>query len=73
MAVAPQPVAWSLRGLRSNWEKTHLKVLEKETADQLKGYKASMEPDAYKQTFDLMLLKRLREGAGVPRIGLFYL
>jgi len=61
------------RGMRSNWEKTHLKQLEKEVADQLKAYKASMEPDAYKQTFELMLLKRLREEAGVPRLGLFYL
>ncbi len=61
------------RGLLSNWEKPHLKLLEKEMADQLKAYKASMEPDAYKQTFELMLLKRLREEAGVPRLGLFYL
>ncbi|MEP6946498.1 MAG: hypothetical protein ABJA02_11320 [Acidobacteriota bacterium] len=61
------------RSVRSNWEKEHLKVLEKEIADQLKGYKASMEPEAYKQTFDLMLLKRLREEAGIPRLGLFYL
>ncbi len=61
------------RGLQSNWEKEHLKRLEKEIAGQLRDYKASMEPDAYKQTFDLMLLKRLREEAGVPRLGLFYL
>jgi hypothetical protein len=61
------------RGLLSNWQKPHLKLLEKEIAGQLKVYKAEMEPDAYKQTFDLMLLKRLREEAGVPRLGLFYL
>lgn len=61
------------RGLQSNWEKEHLKRLEKEIAGQLRDYKASMEPAAYKQTFDLMLLKRLREEAGVPRLGLFYL
>jgi hypothetical protein len=61
------------RGLQSNWEKEHLKRLEKEIADQLKAYKAAMEADAYKQTFDLMLLKRLRDEAGVPRLGLFYL
>lgn len=61
------------RGLRSNWDKPHLKLMEKEVAGQLKGYKAEMEPDAYKQAFDLMLLKRLREEAGVPRLGLFYL
>jgi hypothetical protein len=61
------------RGLQSNWDKPHLKLLEKEVAGQLKAYKAGMEPDAYKQTFELMLLKRLREEAGVPRLGLFYL
>ena len=61
------------RGLQSNWEKTHLKRMEKEIADQLKAYKAGMEPASYKQTFELMLLKRLREEAGVPRLGLFYL
>ena len=32
-----------------------------------------MEPDVYKKTFDLMLTKRLREDAGIPRLGLFYL
>lgn len=61
------------RGLQSNWDKAHLKRMEKEIADQLKAYKAGMEPAAYKQTFELMLLKRLREEAGVPRLGLFYL
>ena len=61
------------RGLQSNWDKTHLKRLEKEIADQLKAYKASMEPASYKQTYELMLLKRLREEAGIPRLGLFYL
>ncbi len=61
------------QALQSKWDKTHLKGLEKEIADQLKAYKASMEPASYKQTFELMLLKRLREEAGVPRLGLFYL
>lgn len=61
------------RALQSRWEKSHLKVLEKEIASQLKVYKDSMKTEDYKQTFDLMLLKRLREEAGVPRLGLFYL
>lgn len=61
------------RTMLTNWNKEHLKLLEKETAAQLKVYKAEMEPDAYKKTFDLMLLKRLREEAGIPRLGLFYL
>lgn len=61
------------RGMLQNWEPVHLKSLEKEVAAQLRGYKAEMDPEAYKNTFDLMLLKRLREEAGVPRLGLFYL
>jgi hypothetical protein len=32
-----------------------------------------MEAEAYQTTFDLMLMKRLREDAGVPRLSLFYL
>lgn len=61
------------RSMLTNWDKQHLKLLEKETANQLKVYKAEMEPEAYKNTLDLMLLKRLREEAGIPRLGLFYL
>jgi len=61
------------RAMLTNWEKQHLKILEKEVAGQLRGYKAEMDVDAYKNTFGLMLLKRLREEAGIPRLGLFYL
>jgi hypothetical protein len=61
------------RALVSNWEPSHMKVLQKEIAGHLRGYKAEMTPEAYKSTFDLMLLKRLREEAGIPRLGLFYL
>lgn len=61
------------RGMRTNWEPEHLKVLEKEVSGQLRGYKAEMEPEAYKNTFELMLSKRLREEAGVPRLGLYYI
>lgn len=61
------------RAMRQNWEPVHLKALEKEVGMQLRGYKAEMDAAAYKNTFELMLLKRLREEAGVPRLGLFYL
>jgi hypothetical protein len=61
------------RAMLTNWEPAHLKTLEKEVAGQLRAYKAEMEPDVYKNTFELMLLKRLREEAGIPRLGLFYL
>lgn len=61
------------RAMLTKWESSHLKTLEKEVAGQLRGYKADMDADAYKNTYDLMLLKRLREEAGIPRLGLFYL
>ena len=61
------------RAMRSNWDPAHLKILEKEVAGQLRAYKAEMQADAYKNTFDLMLTKRLREEAGIPRLSLFYL
>ena len=61
------------RTILTNTEKEHLKRLKKEVTSQLKLYKSAMDPDAYKNTFDLMLLKSLREDLGIPRLGLFYL
>lgn len=61
------------RGVLSNWDRVHLKKIEGEVAGQLRAFKSDMEPTAYKTTFDLMLMKRLREEAGIPRLGLFYL
>lgn len=59
--------------LLTNSDKLHLKKVEGEVASQLKPYKAGMEKDAFAKTFELMLLKRLREDYGVPRLTLFYL
>jgi hypothetical protein len=61
------------RGMLANWDRVHLKALEKEVRGQLRAYKSEMDAESYKNTFDLMLLKRLREEAGVPRLGLYYL
>lgn len=47
--------------------------IENEVKLQLKPYKSQMEPDAYKQTSRVMMLKRLREEEGIPRLSLFYL
>ena len=46
--------------------------LKQEVKDQLKPYRSQMEAAAYKQTFDNLLLKRLREQFAVPRLSLFY-
>lgn len=40
--------------------------------DQLKPYRSRMESAVYNQTFNNLLLKRLREQFGVPRLSLFY-
>ena len=61
------------KALLTNSDNVHLKNLEKEINGQLKAYKTGMEPEVYKKTFDLMLLKRLREDEAIPRLSLFYL
>ncbi len=50
-----------------------LSVLKTETEKNLVSYKTKMETEVYQRTFELMLLKRLRERAGIPRLSLFYL
>ena len=54
-------------------EKTRLAAIEKEIASQLRPFKQQMEAEAYQQTSRVMLLKRLREEEGIPRLSLFYL
>lgn len=49
------------------------KDLEKKIGCQLAAYKNKMESEVYRRTFDLMLLKELREQYGIPRLSLFYL
>ena len=44
-----------------------------ETAAQVKSYKSKMEADVFQRTYDLMLLKRLREQYKLPYFSLFYL
>ena len=39
----------------------------------LASYKNKMDKDAYERTFELMLLKELREREKIPRLSLFYL
>ena len=51
---------------------TELDALKDGVKDQLKPYRSQMEAAVYKQTFDNLLLKRLREQFAVPRLSLFY-
>jgi len=50
-----------------------LAQIKSEVKEQLKPYQSHMEKKVYQQTFDNLLLKRLRETFGVPRLSLFYL
>lgn len=58
--------------LNSTVEKK-LSTIRAETEKNLKTYKNRMETEVYQRTFDLMLLKRLRDETGIPRLSLFYL
>lgn len=57
--------------IKSGGEK--LSVLKKEIEKNLASYKAKMEAEVYQRTYDLMLTKRLREDAEIPRLSLFYI
>lgn len=50
-----------------------LAAIRDETQTQLKSYRSRMDAGMYKQTFDNLLLKRLREQSYIPRLSLFYL
>jgi len=47
--------------------------IKSEIEKQIASYKNKMEREVYERTFDLMLLKRLREQAEIPRLSLFNL
>jgi hypothetical protein len=49
-----------------------LDALKTGVKDQLKPYRSQMDTSVYNQTFDNLLLKRLREQFSVPRLSLFY-
>ena len=48
-------------------------VLTTEIKSDLKPYRGQMEPAVYQQTLNNLLMKRLREKFGIPRLSLFYL
>jgi hypothetical protein len=60
-------------GIRSVVSTELVTAIEGEVKEQLKPYRKHMEAPVYRQTFDNLLLKRLREQFGVPRLSLFYL
>ncbi len=50
-----------------------LDAVTREVKEQLRPYRKHMDAPVYEQTFDNLLLKRLREQFAVPRLSLFYL
>lgn len=61
------------RSMLENWDKDDLEMIRKDVEKQLREHKSSMTADEYDNTFKILLIKVLREAAGVPRLGLFYL
>lgn len=59
--------------LLTRTDKARLTIFEKEVTAQLRPYKTEMGPEAYDQTKRVLLLKRLREEEGIPRLSLFHL
>jgi len=59
--------------VRSVVEPSQLETIEREVKEQLKPYRKQMNASVYAQTMDNLLLKRLRDQFGIPRLSLFYL
>ncbi len=59
--------------LRAAAPPAQLESITSEIKNQLRPYRSHMETAMYEQTLDNLLLKRLREQFGVPRLSLFYL
>lgn len=59
--------------LRTNIDPEMKKNIEHDVTLQMRPYKSSMSKEDYKRTFELVLLKRIREEFGIPRLSLFYL
>jgi myosin heavy subunit len=51
---------------------TTLEKLKNEVKEHLKPYRSEIDAAVYKQTFENLLLERLRKQFGMPRLSLFY-
>ena len=59
--------------LRSATPPEQVEAISGEIKKQLRPYRSHMDAAVYEQTFENLLLKRLREEFGVPRLSLFFL
>ena len=46
---------------------------KEEVEKELSGYKKQVESEVYRESYNLLLLKKLRDDAKIPRLSLFYL
>jgi predicted ribosome quality control (RQC) complex YloA/Tae2 family protein len=54
-------------------DETELAQIKAQAEKNLAQYRGKMDGEVFERTFDLMVLKSLRENAGIPRLSLFYL
>jgi hypothetical protein len=59
--------------LRRSISSDELALARTESEEQLQPYRSRMERAVFEQTLDNLLLKRLRDTHGLPRLSLFYL
>ena len=59
--------------MRGAIDEDEMTSMSKEVEAQLKPYKRHMDKEAFAQTHDNLLRKRIREYFGVPRLSLFFL
>src|SRR2546430_2056372 len=58
--------------LRANISSSELATARAASEEQLQPYRSRMERAVFEQTLDNLLLKRLRDAHGLPRLSLFY-
>ena len=59
--------------LKQNVESAHLNRIKNDAENHLAAYKNKMDREVYENTLNLMIMKRLREEAEIPRLSLFSL
>jgi hypothetical protein len=59
--------------LKLRTDSAHLNRIKQDVEKNLSQYRNKMDKEVYEKTFDLMLLKKLREEAEIPRLSLFSL
>jgi hypothetical protein len=59
--------------LLTSLSQRELAAAQAEAEEQLQPYRSRMERAVFEQTLENLVLKRLRDAHGIPRLSLFYL